>query len=92
MSHDYDDTEDGEDDDGDRSVYAPKRPISSNDESNVIPKSEDDSSRPPGSGTDVFSSGASPDLRTQITLMKAVASYLFPICVVWIGGMLSDWL
>ena len=90
-NHDTDDTEDGVDDYEDGHIpQTPKYPVSTNDESNVIPKSTEDLIT--RSGTNVYPSNSSPDFRSQITLMKAVASFLFPICVVWLGGILSDWL
>ncbi|KAJ8871880.1 hypothetical protein PR048_028220 [Dryococelus australis] len=33
-----------------------------------------------------------PSLHQQISVGRAVASYLLPIVVMWFGGMFSDWL
>jgi hypothetical protein len=44
---------------------------------------------PVPTGRSPTSSAASPPVKTSPT--KAVVTYLFPIVVVWLGGMFSDW-
>lgn len=70
--------------------HIPKRPISTNDESNIILRDPNNGiSR--GGGTKVFSSG-SPNSHSRMSLLKAVVSYMFPICIIWLGGSVSEWL
>lgn len=60
----------------------------------------DNNLHPLGSGKEVdryrprnnSSSGTSTTTRPQMSVTRAVTSYLLPIVVMWFGGIFSDWL
>ncbi|KAK6633201.1 hypothetical protein RUM44_003802 [Polyplax serrata] len=84
------DDNDYEKPDGGKNHHIPIRPISTNEESNVIPKDTNDLLG--RGGATVYTSSGSSDLRSRISLLKAVTGYLFPIYIVWLGGSISEWL
>jgi len=60
----------------------------------------DNNLHPLGSGREIVrhrprnnsSSGTSTTARPQMSVTRAVTSYLLPIVVMWFGGIFSDWL
>lgn len=83
----YDDNERGDDDPVDGIL--PGSPVSPNNESNVIPISPKLIPPPPQVPGGRPTSRASTH---QLGLLRVVTSYVFPIYVIWLGGIFSDWL
>ena len=71
--------------------FIPLRPVSSNEGTNSVSKNEKGVLPKYNNGNGHFSSGTS-NLHSQVSLFRAVASYLLPICIIWIGGLISEWL